>query len=191
MTKRQIIDEILRLNATAEPGFLARFDEEELDRYRRHLGRTHKPRLTGNPERYDRYFRPIPAEQARQWTETAGHVAAAEAERPAPGPKEPYRYDPAPEPEMAPIDPGEPECAEPAPVAEPAPALFEASETPEPAGDPDAETIDLDPAEIEIDLPEPPRTPEPDPPGGVYEPVEQPDASRRPMRAEPEEAWLF
>lgn len=33
MTKREMIDRILRLNRTAKPGFLAEFDEQELLSY--------------------------------------------------------------------------------------------------------------------------------------------------------------
>lgn len=37
MNKRQLIDEIIRINRTARPSFLARFDEGDLDEYLRHL----------------------------------------------------------------------------------------------------------------------------------------------------------
>jgi hypothetical protein len=56
MTKRQMIDEILTVNKTAAPAFLARFDETELSRYLQHLNVLKTPRLFGDPHRFDRYF---------------------------------------------------------------------------------------------------------------------------------------
>jgi hypothetical protein len=56
MTKRQLIDEILERNSTADPGFLARFDDEDLDDYLTNLRRLQAPRLSGNAERYEKYF---------------------------------------------------------------------------------------------------------------------------------------
>lgn len=44
MTKRQLIDQILSLNETAEPGFLAQFQDRELDEYLAHLTRARMPR---------------------------------------------------------------------------------------------------------------------------------------------------
>lgn len=70
MTKRQLIDEIVSLNSTAEPGFLAKFDDGELDEYLRHLQRARTPRLSGDPRRYDRYFVNCP-------TISAGNASAA------------------------------------------------------------------------------------------------------------------
>jgi hypothetical protein len=37
MTKRQLIDDILRFNTTVQPQFLAQFDEKALAQYLRHL----------------------------------------------------------------------------------------------------------------------------------------------------------
>ncbi len=37
MTKRQLIDEIIHINQSAEPGFLSEFDDVELAEYLRHL----------------------------------------------------------------------------------------------------------------------------------------------------------
>lgn len=56
MTKRQIIDEILTRNTTADAGFLARFDDAELDEYLTNLRRLQTPRLNGDPGRYEKYF---------------------------------------------------------------------------------------------------------------------------------------
>ena len=56
MTKRQLIDEIVTMNPTAQPGFLAGFDEGDLDEYLGHLRLARTPRLSGNWHRYDRYF---------------------------------------------------------------------------------------------------------------------------------------
>ena len=56
MTKRQLIDEIVSINPTAEPGFLARFEDGQLDEYLCHLRVLRTPRLTGNPGPYEKYF---------------------------------------------------------------------------------------------------------------------------------------
>ncbi len=61
MTKRQIIDEILSLNASAEPAFLARFEDEELDRYRQRLQVLHAPPAVALTGRYERYFENVPS----------------------------------------------------------------------------------------------------------------------------------
>ena len=37
MTKRQLIDDIRRYNATAQPQFLAQFDDDALKQYLEHL----------------------------------------------------------------------------------------------------------------------------------------------------------
>ena len=37
MSKRQLIDDIRQLNPTAQPQFLAQFDEEELQEYLDHV----------------------------------------------------------------------------------------------------------------------------------------------------------
>jgi len=45
MTKRELIDEIMEINHTAEPDFLAGFDDSELDQYLSHLHEAGQPRL--------------------------------------------------------------------------------------------------------------------------------------------------
>lgn len=44
MTKRQLIDQILSLNQTAEPAFLAQFQDRDLDEYLAHLAVVKTPR---------------------------------------------------------------------------------------------------------------------------------------------------
>ena len=44
MTKRQYIDEILKINRSAKPEFLAKFSEKDLAEYFRHLGAAAVPR---------------------------------------------------------------------------------------------------------------------------------------------------
>ena len=61
MTKREMIDEILAINLSAEPQFLARFADDQLFEYITHLRVLSTPRLTGNAERYEKYFRNLPA----------------------------------------------------------------------------------------------------------------------------------
>ena len=57
MTKRQLIDQIVMLNRTALPSFLAQFDDDNLNRYLAHLVEARKPRIAGaNGRRFDRYF---------------------------------------------------------------------------------------------------------------------------------------
>lgn len=56
MTKRQLIDEIVTLNQTAEPAFLAKFDPGELDEYLRHLRLAGTPRMRRGMGRYRKYF---------------------------------------------------------------------------------------------------------------------------------------
>lgn len=65
MTKRQMIDEILTMNRSAEPGFLARFDDGDLSEYLQHLQLARTPRLSGNRSRYDKYFVNVPTISAR------------------------------------------------------------------------------------------------------------------------------
>lgn len=56
MTKRQLIDEIISINRTAQPSFLARFNEIDLDEYLRHLIGAKTSRLSGDYSRYRKYF---------------------------------------------------------------------------------------------------------------------------------------
>jgi len=71
MNKRQLIDEIVSLNNTARPAFLATFEEDQLNDYLRQLNRIRQPRLTGDSSRFARYFQP------------AGAVAAQAQDQPA------------------------------------------------------------------------------------------------------------
>ena len=56
MTKRQLIDQIITVNRSAQPGFLARFDDEDLRDYLDHLMAVRQPRLAGETHRYEKYF---------------------------------------------------------------------------------------------------------------------------------------
>jgi len=60
MTKRELIDEIVTTNRSAEPEFLAQFADNDLSDYLRHLQELREPRLPAKPGRYDRYFRNCP-----------------------------------------------------------------------------------------------------------------------------------
>ena len=60
MTKRELINEIVTTNRSAEPEFLAQFADNDLSDYLRHLQELREPKLLGNPSRYDRYFRNCP-----------------------------------------------------------------------------------------------------------------------------------
>jgi hypothetical protein len=60
MTKRELIDEIVATNHSAEPEFLAQFADNDLSAYLQHLQELREPKLVGDPGRYDRYFRNCP-----------------------------------------------------------------------------------------------------------------------------------
>jgi len=82
MTKRQLIDEIVTINQSAEPGFLANFDDSDLDEYLRHLRLAQRPHLSGDACRYDRYFKncpTVPASRSTVVTEVAAEVTAGVA----------------------------------------------------------------------------------------------------------------
>lgn len=87
MTKRQLIDEILTLNRSARPEFLARFGDQDLGEYLDHLQATQKPRLQGDAGRFEHYFEPFAtdrdAEQAG--AEPVGAPNAADGPPAAPG----------------------------------------------------------------------------------------------------------
>jgi len=56
MTKRQLIDEIVQINQTAQPGFLAQFEDADLNEYLEHLRVIRTPRLSGDARRFERHF---------------------------------------------------------------------------------------------------------------------------------------
>lgn len=82
MTKRQLIDEIVSINQSARPAFLAGFGDDELNEYLRHLQVTRKPRLSGNWRQYEKYFTDLPAPVARR---VSGRIVSGPATEPAAG----------------------------------------------------------------------------------------------------------
>ena len=60
MTKRQLIDQIVTMNRSAEPAFLARFSDDQLDAYLQHLRVARTPRPRGDASRYRKYFANCP-----------------------------------------------------------------------------------------------------------------------------------
>ncbi len=76
MTKRQLIDEIVEMNRSAHPDFLARFEDADLQEYLDHLWRTRRPRLQGDPTRYDKYF---PPDEAKSPADEAIEAPAVQA----------------------------------------------------------------------------------------------------------------
>lgn len=56
MTKREMIDDIMKINLSAQPEFLADFDDIELEEYLHHLKWVDQPTLSGDASRYARYF---------------------------------------------------------------------------------------------------------------------------------------
>jgi hypothetical protein len=100
MTKRQIIDEILTINQTAKPAFLARFGDAELDAYLSHLQVLACPRLTGDASRYEKYFVNVPKVplKRRPWrvntlAARAADAMVAQSEPPAVGDTPPEQID--------------------------------------------------------------------------------------------------
>ena len=81
MTKRQLIDEIVQMNHTAEPGFLAKFEDGDLDDYLKHLRLAQTPRLHGNPHRYDQYFEGCPTVTATTLSATTCEEADPPSDR--------------------------------------------------------------------------------------------------------------
>lgn len=71
MTKRELIDEIMNFNRTAEPEFLARFDDADLDEYLQHLRSLSRQVLVGDSSRYARYFDTHAEADARTAASTA------------------------------------------------------------------------------------------------------------------------
>lgn len=84
MTKRELIDQIVSENQTAEPGFLAQFSDEQLQEYLAHLKWLRQPRLSGNPSRFDHYFHNCPTVPAapgtRPWRTTGDVPGRYQAE---------------------------------------------------------------------------------------------------------------
>ena len=60
MTKRETIDEIVCVNESADPAFLAVFSQDELDKYLQRLRMLQTPRLQGDRHRFDKYFENCP-----------------------------------------------------------------------------------------------------------------------------------
>jgi hypothetical protein len=80
MTKRQLIDEIVVLNQTAKPAFLAKFNDGALSDYLHHLLQSRRPRLFGDSHRYDKYFvKDTPAPVSQRHTAVEETVAAESA----------------------------------------------------------------------------------------------------------------
>ncbi len=79
MTKRQLIDEIICINKTADPAFLANFSDEELQEYLSHLRRFASPLAPR-------------AGRRRSTSASSANPSASWATRPAPQPQ-PLRVD--------------------------------------------------------------------------------------------------
>jgi hypothetical protein len=77
MTKRQLIDEIVSINHTAKPVFLARFNELDLDEYLQHLIGARTSSITGDYSRYKKYFSTQSANSPSVMAEASPAVASA------------------------------------------------------------------------------------------------------------------
>ncbi|MFB3892311.1 MAG: hypothetical protein ACE15C_09850 [Phycisphaerae bacterium] len=113
MTKRQLIDEIITINRTAQPGFLARFEESDLDEYLRHLLHARTNRLSGDSSRFQKYFRSQGRAEGPKKPRTVPTLPAEPTVRPTPVVQSPTTQSPTPQ-EPAPI------AAAPAPTSAPA-----------------------------------------------------------------------
>ncbi len=159
MTKRQVIDYILRFNSSAKPAFLAKFSQEDLDAYLQHLQLAEIPRvrlwktINAEPEPMTNAPTVEPAEAAnpsetREPMTEPAPVCVEPLTEPAPVCVEPL---PEPVPVCAePLPEPAPVCAEPLP--EPAPVCVEEPPAPEPAPDPVA-AYQPEPAEVTAPLP--------------------------------------
>ena len=61
MTKRQLIDEILTMNRSARPSFLAEFEDHDLSEYLDHLLAVCGPKPQGDPWWPERHLKNRPA----------------------------------------------------------------------------------------------------------------------------------
>lgn len=75
MTKRQLIDEILAMNGSADPSFLAGFEHTDLSEYLLHLQTARTPKLCGDARRYEKYFENCPVVAAAPVALEAPHAA--------------------------------------------------------------------------------------------------------------------
>ena len=80
MTKRQLIDQIIAVNRSARPGFLARFDDEDLRDYLDHLMTARQPLPVARTHSHEKYF------TAPQPTATAVLEAPEQDDLDAPSP---------------------------------------------------------------------------------------------------------
>jgi hypothetical protein len=80
MTKRQVIDEIVAINSSAPPAFLARFSEAELEAYLRHLQLARTPRRAGSWRQYGTYFQESPPAPVRNVQPQYVHEPPADAD---------------------------------------------------------------------------------------------------------------
>lgn len=125
MIKRQLIDEIQVLNRTVQPAFLAGFNDNDLSDYLNRLLLTRRPRLTGNAQRYDKYF-----VSCKAATDVGSQAKAIEVAV-------------EPEPEAV--------CEEPAEAAEPVVVAQEIAAAPEPVVEQTpAQTVQTAPAKSQL-----------------------------------------
>jgi hypothetical protein len=166
MTKRQVIDEIVAINNSAPPAFLARFSEAELEAYLRHLHLARTPRLSGSWRQYGAYSQESPPAPVRNVQPQYVHEPPAEADAAtAPAATENAdAYEPAEPADPAPQVKEEPQTRPAQPVQTP---LFR---QPVKEDEPLAALTDDDPPEDDIPAAEP------DDCDAVPEPQEPPEA---------------
>ena len=79
MTKRQVIDEIVLLNRSALPGFLAQFEDGDLNEYLQRLREVGPLRAWANAHRFDEGFQKSRAMNADRVARVRQEVADVEA----------------------------------------------------------------------------------------------------------------
>jgi len=194
MTKRELINEIVATNRSAEPEFLAQFADSDLRDYLQHLQELRKPKLEGNPSRYDRYWRNCPTIPSPP----NGRRAVSRLYTPVPTDQIPDEPDPRETPDAEPVEMW----------ADPQPAqVAEKTQQPE-EEDPQAVSLELDDGEYVSDVSSRPAKPEPAPPvkdqtpspaeraAVAAEPTSQPGSASESESSVPQETveaetWLF
>ena len=84
MTKRQLIDEILTMNRSARPSFLAEFEDHDLSEYLDHLLAVCGPKPQGDPWWPERHLKNRPATPPADAAKTPPPSASAPPSRTTP-----------------------------------------------------------------------------------------------------------
>jgi hypothetical protein len=195
MTKRELIDQILQENETAEPGFLAQFSDEQLREYLTHLKWLKQPHLQGDASRFERYFRPSPSVAAPPARWRAARNARGDSAPEALDLSVPSETSLDAVPEAAPPPPAAPDSPPPAPPSRPAGMRYVDYHASPPIEDDDLEDMQLSAQERTVltppaedieeadELPAEPEAPAPPAPPAAESPPSE--------RVSDDQTWLF